>query len=1060
MRKKLLFLLVVFATSIGLAYGQTRQVSGRVLDDTNGEAIAGATVMEKGTHNATMTDVDGRFTINVPQGMTLVISNIGHVTQEVTAANGMVVRLVTDEAVLDDVIVVAYGTSTKGTYTGSASEIKADQIEKRQVSNITQALAGTMSGVQVLSSNGQPGESASIRIRGVGSINAGTSPLYLVDGVPFDGDLSSINSFDIESITVLKDAASMSLYGARGANGIIAITTKKGKSGKTNISLDIRQGFNSRAVKNYDVMTSPKNYIEKTYEALYNAGFYNLKLDPSQAHVYANSKITSQSEGGSGYTIYTIPQGEFLVGTNGKLNPNATLGYSDGKFFYTPDNWANETFKNKMRSEYNFSISGVADKFTYYSSFGYLNDEGVIDGSGYSRFSGRLKADYNAKEWLKVGGNVNYNNIKSRYPSEQTSTTSSGNAFFIANFIAPIYPLYVRDGQTHEINTINGDKMYDYGNNTNFGRRFMPISNPLGDLSLNKTVYLMDILNSNVFAELKPFKGFTFTAQYSINVDNTRYNDYGNPFQGQSAEYGGTAYQEAHRTLGFDQQYIANYTFSPNDFNHFDIMAGYDGYTWNHDYIYAYGLNLYAVGSYYVGNAIDNLIGKGYGDSYATQGYFARLNYSYNDKYIANVSFRRDGSSRFAPENRWGNFYSASAAWVINNESFMKNIKWVDLLKLKASFGQQGNDDLLDGTGYRNYYPYIDQWQVTGSNGIFSDGNRVYKGNRDISWEKQTSYNAGIDFVLLKQKLSGSIEYFGRKSNDLLYYKPVAGSNGYSYMPVNIGSMTNSGLEIELNYTPVKMKNFVWSVFANATFIKNRINSLDPLLKGKWSEPNSGRIYEVGKSMYHYYLVEWAGVNPETGEAMYYAQNAAGERVDTNDYSVAQNYKISSEELFPSVYGGFGTNLSFYGFDASIQLAYQLGGKIYDSGYARLMHGGSSSNAGTNWHKDIYNSWTPDNKNTDVPRVDAADRYTNLMSTRFITSSNYLSINNITLGYSIPAEWINKIGVSGVRIYLAGDNLALLSARKGLDPRQSLTSATTARYTPIRTISSGVTIQF
>jgi TonB-linked SusC/RagA family outer membrane protein len=1066
-----MFLLVVLATSIGFAQGQTRQISGRVLDDANDEPIAGATIVQKGTSNATMTDVDGRFTLSVPQsGATLVISNIGHLTQEVAATNGITVRLRSDEQFLDEVVVTAYGTSTKGTFTGSASEIKADKIGKLQVSNVTQALLGAVSGVQVLNNNGQPGESATIRIRGVGSINAGTDPLYLVDGIPFDGDMSSINTHDIESVTVLKDAASMSLYGARGANGIVAITTKGGKIGKgigkANITLDVRQGFNSRAVKNYDVMTSPQNYLEKEYEAIYNAGFYNLEYSPLQANAYANSVITTQSGGGSGYTIYTVPAGELLIGTNGKLNPNATLGYSDGKYYYTPDNWAKEMFKSKMRSEYNLSISGVTEKLLYYSSFGYLNDEGVIDGSGFSRFSGRLKADYNAKNWLKVGTNINYNNMKSRYPGEQTTTNSSVNAFYIANYIAPIYPIYVRDGITHQINTISGNKVYDYGEGNGdgsgdaFQRRFMPIANPLGDLILNKTEYLMDILNSNVYAEIKPVKGLTLTARYGINLDNTRYNDYGNMYQGQSAEYGGTAYQEYERTLGFDQQYFANYIFSINDANHFDFMAGYDGYSWDYAHIYAYGVNLYRPDSYYVGNAIENLIGKGYRDTYATEGYFARLNYSYNDNYIANIAFRRDASSRFAPENRWGNFYAASAAWVISNENFIKNLNWVNLLKLKASFGQQGNDDILDGRGYRNYYPYIDQWQITGSDGKFSDQKYVFIGNRDISWEKQTTYNAGLEFVLFKQKLSGSIEYFGRKSKDLLYYFQLWGSTGKNYKPMNVGSITNSGLEIELNYIPVKNSNLEWSLFANTTFIKNRINSLAPELKGKWIDTNASRILEVGKSMYHMYLVEWAGVDHETGEALYYAQDAYGNRITTADYSVAEDYKVSSAEMYPLAYGGFGTSVRFYGFDASIQCAYQLGGKIYDNGYARLMHGGTASFAGTNWHKDIYNSWTPDNPNTDVPRVNASDRYANSMSTRFITSSNYLSLNNITLGYSIPTEWMKGLEINSIRIYLVGDNLALLSARKGLDPRQGFYTATTARYTPIRSISGGVTISF
>ena len=990
------------------------------------------------------------------------ISYIGMQTQEVTIKPKLKIVLKSDTEVLDEVIVTAYGTSTKGTFTGSASVMKADKIEKRQVSNVSNALAGAVAGVQILSDNGQPGESAKVRIRGVGSINAGMEPLYVVDGVPYDGELSSINSADIETMTVLKDAASTALYGARGANGIIMITTKKGTSGKARINFDAKWGVNSRAIKTYDVMTSPKNYIETAYQSIYNSQI-SLGYSPEDANIRANKILPSEASGGLGYQVYTTAPGELLVGSNGKLNPNATLGYSDGKYYYTPDNWADETFQNNLRQEYNLSASGGSDKGTYYFAFGYLDDQGVISGSGFKRLNGRFKGDYKLYSWLKIGANVSYVNTESRYPGDQdaNATASSGNAFYIANNMAPIYPLYVR-GADKQILLNNGRKVYDYGDgqSTNFSRSFMSIANPSGDLIYNKREYLSDVINANWFAEITPITGLTISARYGLNIDNTRQNEMGNAYMGQSASYGGTAYQAAIRTYGFDQQYVANYQFALKDVHHFDVTAGYDGYSYEYTLLEGSGQNLYNPESFYLGNVIDKFTIGGKKDLYSTKGFFGRVNYSYNDTYFGNVSYRRDASSRFAPENRWGNFWSASVAWMLTRESFMEDITWVNMLKFKASFGQQGNDDILyPGVLLeKNYYPWLDQYKMTGANGTFADGTLLYKGNPDITWETSTSYNIGADFGLFNNKLNGSIEYFGRKSKDMLYNRPTAGSLGYTAVPMNVGSMTNTGVEIDLNYQIMANKKFNWSVNLNATFVKNKINKLHPDLNGKLID--SDRIYEEGESMYRMYLVDYAGVDEKTGEALYWAKDDNGNAIKTSEYSTAENYKVATDDMMPTVYGGLGTTFEAYGFDASIQLSYQLGGKIYDTGYRRLMHGGASSSAGWNWHKDIYNAWTPENPTSNIPRLNASDKYTNSASTRWLTSSDYLSINNITVGYTLPQQLVKKVMLDKVRVYFTADNVALISARKGLDPRQSYISATTALYTPIRTISGGISLTF
>lgn len=990
---------------------------------------------------------------NFSSAKTLVISFIGMTSQEVGIKANVSVVLKSDTEILDEVVVTAYGTSKKGTFTGSAGVMKADKIEQRQVSNVSQALSGAVAGVQVQSSNGQPGTSATVRIRGIGSINAGTDPLYVVDGIPFDGDLSSINTADIESITVLKDAASTALYGARGANGIIMVTTKKGKMGKATVNFDAKWGSNSRAVKNYDVLESAQEYLEREYSAIYNTGLYNLNYDAAKANAYANSAITTKTNGGNGYQIYTLPEGQSLIGMDGRLNPNATLGYNDGKHYFTPDNWSDIMFNPTLRQEYNLSVSGSTDRNNFYVSLGYLDDGGLVSGSGFERTSGRVRDDYQVNKWLKVGVNASFNYSKSFYPGDQTASASSGNAFMMANWIAPVYPMYVRDAQGN-IMTNKGRQVFDYGTVKDAGRdrSFMSISNPAGQLAYDKTEYLKDILNANWYAEITPLAGLTLAARYGFSIDNTRYHALQNAYMGQFASMGGAVTQRQERTSGFNQQYSANYQFTLKEHHHFDLSAIYDGYTYKYERVSASGSYLYNPEDFFVDNAAKQKNGGGYGHERASIGYIGRVNYSYDDKYIANVSFRRDGSSRFAPENRWGNFWSASAAWMLTKEEFMNKFEWVNMLKLKASFGQQGNDAI------GNNYAWQDQFTITGSDSGWADGTLYYKGNPDLSWETSTSYNIGVDFALFGNSLSGTIEYFGRKSSDMLYYKPVAGSMGYTQIPMNIGSMTNSGIEIDLNYDIINRKNITWNVNLNATSVKNKINELHPDLNGRLIDGT--RIYEEGESMYRLYLPEWAGVNPENGVAQYWAKDEDGNRIKTEDLNIANKYKVTTGDLLPDVYGGLGTSVNAFGFDASIQLAYQLGGEIRDYGYQMLMHNGYTSSAGRNWHTDIRDAWTPENRNTDVPRMSASDKYANSTSTRFMVSSDYLAINNITVGYTLPRHIVNKMGLSKVRVYFSGDNLGMLTARKGLDPRQGFTSASTATYTAIRTLSGGISLSF
>ena len=1103
MEKRLITLLTMLFLIVGGAFSQTK-VNGTVLSQDDGQPVVGASVLVVGTQVGTVTNASGQFSLTCPAGKTMLrITYVGMEPLEVSARANMRIFLTSDQKALDEVIVVAYGTAKKGTFTGSAGTLKADKLEKLQVSDVSRALSGQVAGVQVISSNGQPGTSASIRVRGVSSINGSNAPLYVVDGVPFDGDLSSIPSADIADVTVLKDAASTSLYGARGANGIIMITTKQGRLGKPVINLSAKWGQNSRSVSNYDVIKNPAQYLELEYAAIYNYAHDNLNYDAKAAQIYANNAIVTNKAGGNGYKIYTVPEGQFMFGTDGKLNPNATLGYSDGTYYFTPDDWENIIMQKALRQEYEVSLSGATDANNYYVSYSYLDDGGIVSGSSFNRSSARVRDEYKVNNWLKLGANVSLTHSKNFYPDEQTTTNSSGNAFRMAYGIAPIYPIYVRDKDGNIM--MNGDrKVYDYGSGeAGRDRSYMSISNPAGQMQYDKAIYTMDILNSTWFAELKPVEGLTLTARIGYNVDNTNYDVLQNAYMGQFAASEGGAYQYHMRTTGFTDQFLANYSTKFANIHNVDVTLGYEGYQWKFRRLYGGAQKLYNPESYWLDNAVNQKNNGGYQLDYATKGIFGRVNYSYDDKYIAAFSYRRDASSCFHPDNRWGGFWSGSLAWVITKESFMEGTSsWLDNLKLKASYGQQGNDNLgrSTGDGRYYYYAYTDQYSMTGDASGFSDGTLAYKGNKDLTWEKSVSYNIGIEFAMLKNRLNGSIEYFGRQQKDMLYFKPVAGSLGYTQIPMNVGTMTNRGLEIDLSYDIIKTHNISLNVNANATFIKNKIDKLHSDLKGKWID--GSRIYEEGESMYRLYLPEWAGVDPKTGEALYWVNDyemetvtvdgkekkvevwydANGKKIpyadlDTfvgekernvlgrktsNDYTVATltENRVATKDLLPDVYGGFGLTLNAYGFDASVQFAYQLGGQVLDYGYMYLMHASYSSDAGGAWHKDILDAWTPTNTNTDVPRLNAGDRYTAYSSTRFLVDADYLSINNITIGYTLPKKLVSKIGLSNVRVFAVGDNLGLFTHRKGLDPRQGFVSSIPYTYTQLRTISGGINVSF
>lgn len=1071
MRNLLMTTMFVLMSIIGIQ-AQAKDVSGTIIGE-DGQPIPGVSIIIKGTTIGTVTDFDGRYTLKVDEGQTLLFKFIGLQEQEreIGSENTYDVTLSDDTKLVEEVMVVAYGTAKKSAFTGSATQVKADKIAERSVSNAMQALSGSVAGVQITNSSGQPGSEPTIRIRGIGTMNASAKPLYVVDGVPYDGNIAAINPQDIESMSVLKDAASSAIYGARGANGVVLITTKKAKGKDAIVNVEARWGNNSRAVPNYEVMTDPAMYIETYYKSLYNSRIYN-GFSAEDAHKYANDNIYSLW-GSESRSIYTIPGDQRLVGTNFKLNPNATLGRYDAEsgYFYSPDDWYDEMFKkSNMRQEYNVSTSGNTDRLNYYMSFGYLDDTGIINNTGFTRYSARVSGDYQAKDWMKLGTNMAYTYYNRKSDSTLESWGSSGNIFYVANLMAPVYPIYLRNNDGSVMYDSNNNRRYDY----NSTRAFMQGANPAGDYDLNDRNNETDNFSGKWYVNITPIENLTISATLGTNIINERANSITNPYYGPESSRYGYASVTHYRTFALNQQYLLTYKKSFADVHNIDILAGYESYHSKDQDLDAGNSRLYNPTIAEINNTVDPEPSvHSYVLKYATQGFLTRLQYDYDNKYFISGSYRRDASSCFHPDNRWGNFGSGGVAWLMSSESFIKdNISWINMLKVKASLGVQGNDNLGredDDDAERTwaYAPYEDLYKVEFS-GKKEEADDYYsisfakKGNKDITWETSYSFNAGVDFELFKGRLSGTIEYFWRKTSDMLYNMEVPSVLGYSSIPMNIGDIVNKGFEFDITGTIFENDKISVDLNINGTSYKNEITDLADVVK-ETGIKSSSSIYRIGGSMYNAYIPRFAGVDHSTGKALYYVDPDNGDWNTTDNYDDANQSDLGC--TMPKIYGGFGLAAEGYGFDLSTQLSFQLGGKIYDGTYEALMHTGYTSMAGTNWHKDILDAWTPENPNSNIPRICSTDASYQLTNDRFMVKSNYLCFNNAVLGYTIPSDLSKKLLIEKFRVYISCDNIALLTCRKGIDPRQRLGggSSTTSgnySYSAQRTISCGVQLTF
>ena len=1063
MKLKFFVLMSLLLGFVTLASAQTIDIKGIVTEES-GTPVIGASVMIKGTLKGEITDVDGRFALSgVKADDILTVSCIGMVSVEVKPQKEMRIVLKADQELLDEVLVVAFGQQTKSSFTGSASVVKSEALEKKQLTNVISGLQGEVAGLQMTSGSGSPTATPSIAIRGFGSINAGTSPLIIVDGAPYDGGWNNLNPSDVESVTVLKDAASNALYGARGANGVIMITTKKGKSENAVVTLDAKWGVNSRAAQDYDKITDPGQYYEMYYQALYNYNVRDNGLSAYDAHVAANATLGKQaSQGGLGYIVYSIPENEYLIGTNGKLNPHATLGnrvYSDGKFYtLLPDNWVDEAFRKGVRQEYNLSLTGGTGKMSFYGSLGYLNNEGIAYNSDFERYTARFKTDYQAKEWLKVGASLSYTH------TNQNDVNDGDDLFLMTSELAPIYPVYIRD-DNGEIMTDENGRLYDYGSGENGGAKrpanLLPARNPLQANELNKNSTKANITTLNGYADFTPLEGLKITLNGTVTDNEWDNFSKVQPFYGNTASTypGGYLSKTAYQTYTLNFQQIVNYTRQFGRHN-VSVMAGHENYNYNYNYVWGDRENMF---SYFGTDDLDGavkVISNGSATTrYNTEGWFSRAMYNFDEKYFLSASYRRDASSRFHPDHRWGNFYSVGGAWTMNKEGWF-DVSWIDMLKLKASWGQQGNDAIGD-------YRYTDTYSIENVDGkvaLVQSG----VGNKDITWETNSNFNTGVEFDIFRNRISGSVEYFRRKTTDMLCFVYVPMSGGYGGSYDNVGDMMNQGVELDLHFNILKTKDFDWNVNLNATHFRNKVLMLqednkNAILDGHPGYVNGSYFYGEGLSIHTFRLKKYAGVS-STGESLWYQVNeATGETETTTSSSNATYYNCGTAD--PDLYGGFSTTLSFKGFDLSVNFNYSIGGKAIDYGYITLMSNPSNGYTGFSFHKDLLNAWSETNTGSDIPRFQYAvkdvDTGSTVLSDRFLTDASTLTLQTINLGYTLPKSWVSKLGLSNLRLYVSGDNLCYWSKRKGFDPRGSFWGSTsTSTYSPMRTFTGGLTVQF
>ncbi|RNI25892.1 SusC/RagA family TonB-linked outer membrane protein [Rufibacter latericius] len=999
MKKTLLLSLFLMSMLLTEAVAQTRMITGRVTDATTGEGMPGVTVQLKGTSTAAPTDLDGTYSISVPAtGGTLVFSFIGYGNREIAIGSQSTIdaRLTSDARALTEVVVTGYGTQTRLEQTGAVSQVGGAEIENIPMSSVDKALQGRVPGLQSIGASGQPGSAQQIRIRGVGSITSSSAPLFVIDGVPINsGDLSrntttanalaGINPNDIESINVLKDASAASIYGSRAANGVIVITTKSGKAGKTSVRFDAEYGTAKRAYYNENtrMLTTAENF-ELFGEALKNDGYWDF------------------------YELDETTIGPFIEENFG-LDPNVNT------------DWEDQVNRTGRSQQYNLAVSGGNEKTTFNISGGYFNQEGTTLNSEFERYSGGFNIRHSLNDKLAFGTNLLLSN------STQTGPLNSG--FFANPVLAGLFLMPSLDLDAEPQGPFN------------------PLR--LAELDKNKSNILKAVGSFN--AEYKILPGLSITSKYGIDFNNLEEDSYNNPFYGDAESVGGSATRYYTRYFNWVWTNLLNYTLDFNQDNTWvvNLKGGYEAQKSNF-----YSSNVYAenmplnIDFTVPTNAATPITAGGANEDYSFASLLSLGDISYKGKYVLSGSFRRDGSSRFGSENRYGNFWSVGASWNVDQEEFMQNYDWINQLKLRTSYGVNGNAG-IGNYDWRRVYSYASTYEGS----VAATPSSL--GNADLTWEKNKPFDVGVDAIFFGNRLSVTADYYTRTTSDLLLNRPLSLTTGWPSRLENIGAMKNSGFELAVTGTPVQVGDFKWDLSFNISRNKNEITEL-----AVDKQQTGGFIRQVGKDIYQFYMPLWAGVDPEDGMPTWYIDETRSETTKT--YSEAQ-YSLTGKSALPKAFGSVGTTFTYKGITLDGLLYYSYGNYIQDPYYQYLNSGGWYL-SGFNQRATQLDRWQQEGDQASVSKLSYDNDYGfRYFSDNELNKGDFIRLRDVTLSYNIPSSLISGLKMTNLRVYARGTNLWTWVADENLpyDPESGgVTGTTNFEINVPKTITFGINVGF
>lgn len=1009
----------------GVAYAQKRQIEGTVISQEDKEPLIGATVIVKGSLSGAETDLDGHFTLEVdPDAKFIIVDYIGmKQTQVPIPKSGILNVALQPEAMnLDEVVVTGYGNFSRSSFTGSANTLRADLLKEMPVVSIEQKLQGMTSGVNITGSSGQPGANASIRIRGMGSFNASNEPLFVIDGVPVtSGNLSTgsgseasymnnaktnimstINPYDIENITVIKDAAA-SLYGSRAANGVILITTKQGSKGRTRVTLNASAGFSDAAV-DFRPTLNGEQRRELLYEGLVNYAQDQIAKDPASftqtPEEYANANIGA-------YT--SVP----------------ALGYTD---------WKDVLMRQAVHQNYEASVSGGSENTTVYSSLGYQKQEGLVENSSMERYSGRFNVQQKIGKRGEAGANLMFSQVNQEMNEERTSSINPFYCMAVAT--PPSYPVFNEDGSY--ANTYPGTNV-----------------NPLRDMRTDYNRVRMTRIFGTAHGAVEIIKGLKLKEVLSYDYSIQKDARYFNALSGAGPKSG----SDAQSSKGFIEygklisSTSLNYVRTFANKHHLDVLAAYEAESFQTDKAAGEKSKMPSDQLFEPDNAavINSFVSST--QDYRLLSYLTRLNYDYDNRYYIAGSFRRDGSSRLAPEHRWGNFWSVSGMWHLGAEDFMKAVKPVlSDVKIRASYGVNGNQP-------GSYYGYMGLYSY-GKNYMDNPGSyESTQANPNLKWEKNYNMNLGLDLAFI-DRIFVTLEYYNRDTKDLLYNRPISATTGFLNYLGNLGQLNNKGVELEVRSLNISNADFNWTTVLNLTHNKNKIvaldGNLDQVVESSWF------IRKIGLPFNTFYVKEFAGVDPSSGNALYYKntedENGNLDRTLTQDVNEAQ--AVPYKQVDPKISGGLTNILSYKWFDLAFTLSYSLGGYSFDKTGTYIETDGASEG---NRNLPIYelDRWQKPGDITDIPRfvLGRSDKVSG-GSSRFVHSTDHLRLKNLTFGFTLPHNWTDKVLLDKVRVYFSGSNLLTWAKWKQYDPEVPVSGEVFCETPPMRTFSFGVEVNF